>query len=155
MKKTVSTGKTSRRSSNWEVQEIMLKKIRHIGIIVEDFEQAIEQFKGFGLACTEVVEVKEVGAKIAFMPVGATLLELIYHTRPAADEDKVGQVVRNQTGSINHLCFEVDDLEASIQDFQQNGAKLVEGCPKRGAHGRIAFMYPDTTAGVLIELCEV
>jgi methylmalonyl-CoA/ethylmalonyl-CoA epimerase len=133
----------------------MLKKIRHIGVIVDDFEQAIEKFKGFGLACTEVVEVKEVGAKIAFMPVGDTFLELICHTRTAADGDKVGQVVRNQTGSINHLCFEVDDLEASIRDFQKNGAKLVEGCPKRGAHGRIAFMYPDTTAGVLIELCEV
>lgn len=48
----------------------MLKKTRHIGVIVEEFERAVERFKGFGLSCTEVVEVKEVGAKIAFMPVG-------------------------------------------------------------------------------------
>jgi len=133
----------------------MLKRIRHIGVIVEDFERALEKFRGFGLPCTEVIEVKEVGAKIAFMPIGDTMLELIYHTSPARDEDRIGHVVREHPGAINHLCFEVDNLEASIQDFQKNGAKLVEGCPKPGAHGRIAFLYPETTEGVLIELCEV
>lgn len=133
----------------------MLKRIRHIGVIVEDFERAVEKFRGFGLPCTEVIEVKEVGAKIAFMPIGDTMLELIYHTGPARDEDRVGHVVRQHPGALNHLCFEVDNLEASIQDFQKNGARLVEGCPKPGAHGRIAFLYPETTEGVLIELCEV
>ena len=135
--------------------EFMLKRIRHIGIIVEDFERGLAKFRGFGLSCTEVVDVREVGAKIAFLPVGDTMLELIYHTSPAKDEDIVGQVVRSHPGAINHLCFEVDDLEATIREFQMNGAKLVEGCPKRGAHGRVAFLYPDTTEGVLIELCEV
>jgi methylmalonyl-CoA/ethylmalonyl-CoA epimerase len=133
----------------------MLKRIRHIGVIVEDFERALERFKGFGLPCTEVIESKEVGAKIAFMPIGDTALEVIYHTSPAKDGDKVGHVVREHKGVINHVCFEVDDLEASIQDFEKKGAKLVEGCPKRGAHGRIAFLYPETTENLLIELCEV
>jgi methylmalonyl-CoA/ethylmalonyl-CoA epimerase len=138
-----------------EEDTFMLKRIRHIGVIVEDLERGLEKFRGFGLTCTEVVDAKEVGAKIAFMPVGDTMLELIYHTRAAKDEDRVGQVVRSHPGAINHLCFEVDDLEATIRDFQMNGAKLVEGCPKRGAHGRVAFLYPETTEGVLIELCEV
>jgi methylmalonyl-CoA/ethylmalonyl-CoA epimerase len=64
-------------------------------------------------------------------------------------------MVRGQKGTINHLCFEVDDLEATVQDFERSGAKLAEGCPRPGAHGRIAFFYPETTEGVLIELCEV
>ena len=42
-----------------------------------------------------------------------------------------------------------------ILDFERNGAKMIEGCPRKGAHGRIAFFYPETTAGVLIELCEL
>lgn len=133
----------------------MLKRIRHIGVIVEDLDRGVEKFRGFGLNCTEVVDAKEVGAKIAFMPVGDTMLELICHTRPAKEQDKMGHVVREQSGAINHLCFEVDDLEATIRDFQKNGAKLVEGCPRPGAHGRVAFLYPETTEGVLIELCEV
>lgn len=133
----------------------MLKKINHIGIMVEDFERALEKFKGYGLPCTEVIEAKQVGAKIAFMPIGDTMLELICHTSPARKDDIVSHVVREHPGSINHLCFEVDDLEASIKDFQRNGAKLVEGCPRPGAHGRVAFLCPETTEGVLIELCEL
>ena len=133
----------------------MLKKIRHIGIMGEEFERGIERFKGFGLSCTEVKEIKEIGAQIAFLPIGDTMLEYICHTGPAKGGDTMSRVVREQKGAINHLCFEVDDLEATIQDFEKNGAKLVEGCPRRGAHGRVAFFYPETTEGILIELCEV
>jgi hypothetical protein len=32
---------------------------------------------------------------------------------------------------------------------------MIEGCPRKGAHGRIAFFHPETTEGVLIELCEL
>jgi methylmalonyl-CoA epimerase len=130
----------------------MLKKIRHIGIVVENFERTINKFRAFGFSCTEVMELKEIGLRIAFFPIGDTLIELLYYTGPDKGHDTV---VRSQKGAINHLCFEVDDLESSIRDFEKNGAKLVEGSPKKGAHGRIAFFHPETTEGVLIELCQV
>jgi len=130
----------------------MLKKIRHIGIVVEGLERAIERFKGFGLHCTEVMENKDIGVRIAFFPIGDTLIEFLKYTKPDTGQDTV---VRSQKGAINHICFEVDDLEASIKDFEKNGAKLVEGCPRPGAHGRIAFFYPETTEGILVELCQV
>jgi len=82
-------------------------------------------------------------------------MEFIHHTKPPKGDDPMERVVRGQKGTINHLCFEVDDLEASIRDFERSGAKLVEGCPRAGAHGRVAFFYPETTEDVLIELCEV
>jgi methylmalonyl-CoA/ethylmalonyl-CoA epimerase len=129
----------------------MLKKIRHIGIIVEDLENAIEKFKGFGIHCKEVMELKEVGVRIAFFSIGEVLIELLYYTGP----DKGHPVVRQQKGAINHICFEVDDLETSIQNFEKNGAKLVEGFPKAGAHGRVAFFYPETTENVLLEICQL
>jgi methylmalonyl-CoA/ethylmalonyl-CoA epimerase len=133
----------------------MLKKIRHIGIMGEEFERALERFKGFGLPCTETKEIEEISARIAFLPIGDTQLEYICHTGPARADDAMSRVVRGQKGTINHLCFEVDNLDTTIKDFEANGAKLVEGCPRRGAHGRVAFFYPETTEGILIELCEV
>jgi methylmalonyl-CoA epimerase len=134
----------------------MLKKLRHIGIIGEEFDRAIERFKGFGLSCTEVIENKEIGIKIGFLPIGDVMFEFITHTSPPHDgENAMTKVVRAQKGAINHVCFEVDNLAATIEDFEKNGAKLVEGCPRRGAHGNVAFFYPDTTEGILIELCEV
>jgi methylmalonyl-CoA epimerase len=130
---------------------MMLKKIRHIGIVIKDFERAADKFKGFGLLCTEVTELKELGIKIAFLPIGDSLIELICYVDPEKGRDSV---VRKQKGAINHICFEVDDIEASIKNFERNGARLVEGYPKPGAHGRVAFFHPETTEDVLIEICQ-
>ena len=132
----------------------MMKKMRHVGIIVEDLDRATKKFKGFGLACTEVIERKEDGMSIAFLPIGDTLIEFLSFS-PDKGWDPVHTVIRSQKGTINHICFEVDNLEASIRDFEDNGAKLMEDCPRAGAHGRVAFFYPETTEGILIELCEV
>ena len=79
----------------------MVKKLRHIGIMGEDFDRIVKKFEGFGLPCTEVLEVK---------PIGEVMLELITHTEPDRKEDPVTSLVRAHPGSINHLCFEVDDL---------------------------------------------
>ena len=133
----------------------MLKKLRHIGIMVDNFEQALEKFTGFGLQCSEVKEDKKIDLQIGFLSVGDVEIELLHHTKPDSGDDQMSSIVRGQKGAINHLCFEVDDLDASIREFEKQGAKMIEGCPRRGAHGRIAFFHPDTTEGVLIELCEL
>jgi methylmalonyl-CoA/ethylmalonyl-CoA epimerase len=133
----------------------MLKKLRHIGIMVENFEQAVEKFKGFGMQCSEIKEDKKIDLQIAFLSIGDVAIELLHHTKPDKGDDPMSSVVRGQKGAINHLCFEVDDLDTSIAEFEQQGARMIEGCPRTGAHGRIAFFYPETTEGVLIELCEL
>ncbi|MFH1382111.1 MAG: VOC family protein [Chloroflexota bacterium] len=132
----------------------MMKKMRHVGIIVEDLDRAIKKFEGFGLTCTEVMEREEEGIRIAFLPIGDTSIELLSF-RPDKGWDPLHTVLRRQKGTINHLCFEVENIEKSIRDFENTGAKIVEGCPRPGAHGRVAFFYPETTEGILIELCEV
>ncbi len=130
----------------------MLKKIRHVGIEVKDLVGAIEKFKGFGLELSEIREVRELGVQVAFFPIGDTLIELVYYVEP----DKLDRnVFRSQKSAINHICFEVEDLDQSIQDFEKSGAKLVEGYPKSGAHGRVAFFYPETTENALVEICQM
>lgn len=133
----------------------MLKKLRHIGVMVENFDQAIQQFTGFGLTCSEIKEDKKIDLQVGFLSIGDTAIEILHHTKPDRGDNLMSSVVRGQKGAINHLCFEVDDLDASIRDFERNGARIIEGCPRPGAHGRIAFFYPETTGGVLIELCEL
>jgi methylmalonyl-CoA/ethylmalonyl-CoA epimerase len=133
----------------------MLKKLRHIGVMVENFDQAIQQFTGFGLTCSEIKEDKKIDLQAGFLSIGDTAIEILHHTKPDRGDNLMSSVVRGQKGAINHLCFEVDDLDASIRDFERNGARIIEGCPRPGAHGRIAFFYPETTGGVLIELCEL
>lgn len=130
----------------------MVKKILHVGIITKDFEKGINRFKNFGLPLTEVKELKDLGVKIGFFPLGDASLELIGFTDP---EKSKNSIVQKHKNVINHICFEVDDLEKTIQEFEHNGAKVVPGYPKAGAHGRVAFFYPETTEYVLIELCQI
>lgn len=129
----------------------MLKKICHVGIEVKDLELAIDKFKGFGLHLSEIAEVKELGVKIAFFSIKESIIELIYYTQA----EKLDRAVFFQKSAINHICFEVDDLDTSIQDFEKSGAKLVDGFPRSGAHGRVAFFHPETTENALIEICQL
>lgn len=77
----------------------MLKKLRHVGIMAEDLERAIQKFKGFGLPCTEVIENKKIGLQVAFLPIGETFLEFIHHTEPDEGNDALASVVRRKEDS--------------------------------------------------------
>jgi methylmalonyl-CoA/ethylmalonyl-CoA epimerase len=126
-------------------------KIHHIGIIVNNLDATVKKFEGFGLKLDEVIQSVEGGYKIAFFPLGDSLLEFISYQRD--DEDNhMNKVVRSQKGAINHICLEVEDIDASIREFEKNGARLVKGCPKDGITGRLAFFYPETTEGILLEV---
>jgi len=132
----------------------MLKKMHHIGIIVEDFDSVVKKYEAFGMKCSQIIEKEAGDMRLALLPIGDTIVEFVSY-RPDKKWDHLNTVVRSQNGAINHLCFEVDNMEETIHDFEKNRAKLIEGTPMAGATGRIAFFYPETTEGVLIELCEV
>ena len=126
------------------------KKLHHVGIVVDDLTSGIERFTGFGFSCKEVRELKEAGVKIAFFPVGESLIELL-----CFDPDKRQNVSEGaQKNAINHICFEVENLDDTIQDFEKNGAKLMQGFPRAMGQSRIAFFLPETTSDVLIEVMQ-
>jgi methylmalonyl-CoA/ethylmalonyl-CoA epimerase len=126
------------------------KKLHHVGIVVDDLDSGIERFTGFGFSCKAVRELKDAGVKIAFFPVGESLIELL-----CFDPDKRQTISEGaQKNAINHICFEVENLDAAIQDFQKNGATLMEGFPRAVGRSRMAFFLPETTSNVLIEVMQ-
>jgi len=56
---------------------------------------------------------------------------------------------------VHHVAYAVSDLRASLNELEAAGIRLIDAAPRIGAHGwRIAFVHPESCAGVLTELVE-
>ncbi len=86
------------------------------------------------------------------MKVGDSAIELI----EATQEDSLIQRFIDQRGpGLHHMTLEVDNLEEQLAFLREKSIKLIDEKPRQGAEGSlIAFVHPDSTGGVLIELSQ-
>ena len=130
----------------------MLKKIDHIGIVVRSIEEALKVYRdALGLPLAHVQEVPEQQVRIAFLPIGDCEIELV---EPTAADSGVARFLEKRGEGLHHICFEVEDIEAALQDLAAKGVRLIDRQPRQGAIGRVAFLHPKSAHGVLIELVE-
>ena len=130
----------------------ILKKFDHIGIVVEDLQKAKDElFLLFGLECHEEMELKDAGIKMAFYPLGDGQMEFIQFQKPLDDVDPIA--TRPRAG-VQHVAFQVEDVDEAIKQLKSNGLRLVKGFPRKGAHGMVAYFYPTKGLDMLIEICQ-
>lgn len=126
-------------------------RIAHIGIAVRVLDQILPFYRDI-LAMPEVPLEDSDGARIAGLSAGEPLVELL---EAQSDESPIGRFVAKRGPGIHHICFAVDDLEATLARCRSAGIRLIDEEPRMGAEGKqIAFLHPSSTAGVLIELTE-
>ncbi len=126
--------------------------IDHIGIIVENMDDSISLLERlFGVRPVVLKEMHDVGLKIAQVKTQNVDIELIqYVTREAG----FAQRVMGARPGINHISVRVNDVGISSKDFEDKGARLTDGFPRQGSHGPVAFFQPESTGGILLEICE-
>jgi len=130
----------------------MIKKIDHIAIVVRSIEEALRTYEGaLGLELADVEEVPEQAVKVAFLPVGDSEIELV---EPLTTDSGVAAFLEKRGEGMHHICLEVEDIEAALQDLAAKRIRLIDQQPRQGAHGRVAFLHPKSAHGVLIELIE-
>jgi methylmalonyl-CoA/ethylmalonyl-CoA epimerase len=131
----------------------MINRVHHIAIAVHSISDALPAFvDALGLTVMDTEEVDSQGVRVAVLPVGATWLELV---EPMDEASPVWRFLTHHGEGVHHVCFEVDDLEATLAQLKERGIRLVDDKPRRGVEGaRIAFVHPSSTHGVLIELHE-
>jgi methylmalonyl-CoA epimerase len=130
------------------------KKIDHIGIAVENLDEAVKTYTALlGKKPEHYEEVLEQKAKTAFFGVGETNLELLQSTSP---DGPIGKFIeKNGRGGIHHICLQVEDIEKTLEEYKKAGVQLIDQKPRVGAHGKlIAFVHPKSTGGVLLELSQ-
>ena len=55
-----------------------------------------------------------------------------------------------------HICLEVEDIDSALTELREKGVKLLDEVPRVGHGGaRIAFLDPESTGNLLIELAEI
>lgn len=126
-------------------------RIAHLGIAVESL-QAILPFYRDILGLPEVPLDDADGATIAGLAAGESLVELL---EPQESQSPIGKFLAKRGPGIHHICFAVDDLDATLARCRAHGIQLIDESPRIGAEGkRIAFLHPKSTHGVLVELSE-
>jgi methylmalonyl-CoA/ethylmalonyl-CoA epimerase len=127
--------------------------IEHIGIAVTDLKNSINFYeKVFGLKCYNIEEVKDQKVRTAFFMIGQTKIELLESTDPGGP---IGKFIEKKGEGIHHLAFAVDNITEQLKRAEEEGVRLIDTTPRRGAEGLdIAFLHPKSTSGVLIEICE-
>mgnify|MGYP001022573122 CR=1 FL=1 len=128
-------------------------KVDHIGIAVNSIDEAKKLYcdlLGLNHAGNETVAEQKVTT--AFFPVGDTEVELLESTAP---DGPVAKYIEKKGEGVQHIAFRVDNIEEALAELKAKGVKLIDEKPRIGAGGgKIAFLHPKSTYGVLVELCQ-
>jgi methylmalonyl-CoA epimerase len=127
-------------------------KIDHIGIVVHDIERARKVYEAaLGLQLKEIAAVPDQQVNVAFLPIGESNLELV---QPTTEDSGIARFLAKRGEGIHHVCIEVPDIEQALAQLKDHDVQLIDQEPRQGAHGRVAFIHPKATHGVLLELVE-
>jgi methylmalonyl-CoA/ethylmalonyl-CoA epimerase len=126
-------------------------RIAHVGIAVSSLQELVPFYRDvLGMPETPLADAD--GARVVGFVAGESLIELL---AAAVPDSPIGRFVAKRGPGIHHVCFAVEDLEATLARCRAAGIRLIDDTPRIGAEGkRIAFLHPSATGGVLVELTE-
>jgi methylmalonyl-CoA/ethylmalonyl-CoA epimerase len=132
---------------------LLLRKISHLGIVVKNLQAALNSYSGcLGIQIERITEIPDVRLKIGLLKMGEVEIELLEYGDP---ELPIAKSLRADRPGLNHLCFEVEGFDKVLTKLKESGFALVEGFPRKGVHGRIAFLIPPHSSEERIEILEV
>lgn len=128
------------------------KHINHVAIVVRDAAETLRFYQEtFGAPDAEIEEVADQGVLASLVAVGGTNLEFIQPVRP---DTGVARFLESRGEALHHVCFEVENLQSTLESLKSSGARLIDESPREGLAGMIAFIHPKSTRGVLVELVD-
>ena len=134
--------------------------IAHIGIAVKSLEKSIEKYRLLtGVEPSEIHTVSDQKVKVAFFASGTgsesgfPRIELV---APDDPDSPIAKFLEKRGEGLHHICIPVEDLDLRLKELSEGGVRLIDKTARIGAEGdRIAFVHPESTGGVLVELQEI
>jgi methylmalonyl-CoA/ethylmalonyl-CoA epimerase len=128
-------------------------KIDHIGIATRGIDEAARFWlSALGVSAIETEEVADQKVRVAMLAIGESRIELLEAT---SADSPISKFIEKRGPGIHHLAVNVDNIETALAQLKQNGVRLIDTEPRRGAGGcLVAFVHPSSTGGVLLELMQ-
>ena len=130
----------------------MFNRLDHVGVVVHDIDATLQTYcNQLGFKLLERVEIPEQKVVAAFLDGGNSAIELI---SPTDAESGTARFLANRGEGTHHVCYTVDDIQATWAELRQQGVRLIDETPRQGVHGLVAFIHPKATNGLMIEVLQ-
>ncbi len=128
--------------------------INHVAVVVDDMEKSLAFWRdALGIHLHELRDVPAEKSQVAFLPLAGAEVELVM---PTSDDSGIAKYLAKRGPGMHHLCLEVDDIMGMMAQLKEKGVRLINEAPRTAADGKqYAFIHPESTGGVLVELYQV
>jgi methylmalonyl-CoA/ethylmalonyl-CoA epimerase len=128
-------------------------RIDHVGVAVEDLDEALRLYRDrLGMREEHRETVEQFDVEAVLLEIGDAHVELL---QPTSGESAVGRFLARGGGGVHHVAYRTGDIEAALDRAREAGLRLIDERPRTGIRGsRVAFLHPGSTGGVLTELVE-
>jgi methylmalonyl-CoA epimerase len=121
-------------------------------VAVRNLDEAMRFYvDALGLSVEREIDLPESHVKLVRLGTGDREIELMQATDP---DGAVARFIERHGEGLHHVSIEVEDIELELRTLLARGAELIDREPRSGPDGRVAFVSPRSTSGVLIELFE-
>ena len=125
----------------------------HYGIVVSNIDRSLDVLfermsERPGMMRRDWVESYHV--HVARFEIEGTEVEFL---EPGGDSF-FDDALHNLGEGLQHMAFEVDDIEMGLQGLANNRVELVDREPRRGSHGKIAFARPRAFEPIYLEVYQ-
>ena len=131
----------------------MPHKINHIAVVVENLDQSLIFWRdALGLELHRTEDNAQEEVNIGFLAAGESEIELLQPTNP---DSGIGKYLAKKGAGLHHICIEVEDIAASMEQLKGHGINLLNDAPKTRPEGTLyCFVHPKSAGGVLVELYQ-
>jgi len=131
-----------------------VKQINHVAVVVQDMEKALLFWRdALGMEMHELLDVPAEKSQVAFLPLSGSEVELVL---PTTEDSGIAKYLAKRGPGMHHICLEVDDIEGMLSQLKSKGVRLINEQPRNAADGKkYAFIHPESTSGVLVELYQI
>lgn len=131
-----------------------IKAINHVAVVVDDMEKSLSFWRdALGIKLHELRDVPAEKSQVAFLSLAGAEVELVM---PTTDDSGIAKYLAKRGPGMHHLCLEVDDIEGMMKELKAKNIRLINEEPRTAADGKkYAFVHPESTGGVLVELYQL